>query len=155
MNGSAYTLTVVLLVSLFQLRSIVASLTVDCHMSQSLDIIYKKACFFFWKLNIILINQCQLVCWVLTVMKMRGDWVTSFQSHLSNLTVTFQFIAWQIFIVCRNNSPLCRALNVNAWNFNTVCGHSEVVLVDMEHQIAHSGIFLVRNWFLKWNKLFI
>lgn len=50
MNGSAYTLTVVLLVSLFQLRSIVASLTVDCHMSQSLDIIYKKA-WFFWKIE--------------------------------------------------------------------------------------------------------
>lgn len=51
MNGSAYTLTVVLLVSLFQLRSIVASLTVDCHMSQSLDIIYKKNMFFFLKIE--------------------------------------------------------------------------------------------------------
>lgn len=51
MNGSAYTLNVVLLGSLFQLRSIVASLTVDCHMSQSLNIIYKKACFFLWKIE--------------------------------------------------------------------------------------------------------
>lgn len=51
MNGSAYTLNVVLLGSLFQLRSIVASLTVDCHMSQSLDIIYKNSCFFFWKIE--------------------------------------------------------------------------------------------------------
>lgn len=83
------------------------------------------------------------------------DLISAIQSNVSDLTVTFQFIAWQIFIVCRNNSPLCRTFNVNAWIFNTVCGHSEVLLVDVEHQIAHNGIFLVRNWFLKWNKLII